>query len=423
MLEVVCISAYPYAYRTPTPISVSLSVSPHERLPSSKFYDRRGKFPRSEELEEKIKGQWGTVRYTDPVAFVREEKYVGIMREEGIAAAETGERLIDALMTEKGGIDELTVCANENGYRAILRAGNTIVNVEYNGETLTAHQYKKSRYDPGIVRSRVHSLRASEPKTNRDAATNDLGVVAYGAEKVVVRVASKRKRINVCSPEERRVTEATYAAEFVRKEFAYNLQASFATAEEVRRIENGENVQFTINFKGYRHPDEAQKERDDLLARAYLDGVSTGVKGILRKLERVYTGQQRQREDRDIITDQEWFSEIFMKAKATPRKFADMYGYPINDPIHEVRIDKDHPMYLVAAKRFLRRKPKIGEVIVLQETTVYPTIASLEARQAEYLKERAARRAGEATAQANQKIWNPEDARQAQRDARRFSCG
>lgn len=413
------ISAYPYASRSPIPTAVSFFDDQH--LLDRRFNSKSGKYPRSEELEERIKARWGTVRYNEPRAFLEEETYVGIMREQGYATRTTVDQIIDALFTQRGRIDEITIAANPRGYRAILRAGKTTVNIEYDGnaDAIIAHQYKRGKYTHGIIPVRVSALRKTEPTVKYGTVTEDIGVHAYGTESIVVSVMAKRKRTGVYTPENKRITTMSNAAEFIRQEFSYHLPAAFPTDAEIKRVEEGKRVQFTLLFKGYRHPDAENKERDETLRKAYLDGINTGIKAMFRKIETMYAQRERETSPEQVtLKEAEWFTEVYMKAKSSARIFLDEHEIQINQKIDDIRVDKNHRMYTVIARKFLGRKPKPGEAIVLKETRVYPTLEALQQREAEYLRERAAKEEQERAKGSEDEIWSEADIRAAQRMAR-----
>lgn len=413
------ISAYPYARRYQAPTSVSFFSYDGTQLQfpqSSKFYDRNGKFPRSEELEARIKKQWGTIHYTNARELLHEKKFIGVIKQEGLAAASLIEELIDTMFQVKGGIDEITVAANSEGYKVIVKRERRVVNIEYNAstDTVIAYHYIPTKNVPSCARARMHALIGAEPKPDKYATTNDIGVYVYGTENIVVSVVSKRGKRTTYNKPNKRVATMSGAEEFIRQEFAYNLPATFATAEEMKRIEKGEHIQFTLQLRGYRYGDAENKERDALLRKAYVAGICTGIKGIVRTLGRVYSQTQREQEkDPERMTQDEWFREVYMKAEALPMSFVDDRGMRRQVPVREIIIDKDHPMYRMIAQRVLGRKPKQEEVIVLRETKVSPTFEGLQERGEAYLAEKAEEEARHQKENARQ--WREEDSSAAQR--------
>jgi hypothetical protein len=353
---------------------------------------RETKYPYSEHLEEKIKAHLGTVRYTNAAACVRERKYVGVMRAEGDAVTKTVEGLVAAMIELHGGIERVTINANENGYKAVVRANKTILNIVYDqrADSVLVHQYRRrGGYSEAAVRRVVHLLRKEEPRVDingyrNGTTTDDLGVLVYGTNPIVVGVKANRKKGLVVSKPYQRTTTTEAAREMIQKEFAYKLASSFPNAEEKTKIEQEKGINFTLRFRGYRHSDSGNPTRDIALTKSYQAGIQQGISGIFRNLERLYTRREDKGEEQPTsLTEDEWFTEVFMKAEAR------------EEVIFRGQSDKNDPLFRMRLKG---RKAKPGEIIPVVHTIAYPTAEGMQKAYESALAAKAARKEEEIAA-------------------------
>ena len=265
----------------------------------------------------------------------------------------------------------------------------------------------------------VRLLRKEEPRVNlkgyRDGTTtDDLGVVAYGVNPITVTIGATRKKGGMYNAPEKEKTSVETAAEKVQRAFVYAFTSSFPNTEEKAKIEQGKPINFTLRFKGYKHADADNEARDTVLNNAYLTGIQHGIGAIFRNLNRMYTGETRKTitEEEIILTEQEWFENVFLKANGTEER-------------HYRVVEKDDPFYKWACRE-AKKKPD-GKPISLQRTFIIPTKEGMQEAYDRAIAEKRATQAQEQERQRDEEnpneeridSWGREDIRAAQRMAAR----
>lgn len=293
-----------------------------------------------EELEIRAAKLWGTRRWRSPEALLeeRDDGLVGILKEKGRKGSDAMQDALQ-IFIEKKGISELTIAADGDGYRGVVRGREgTTMQVDYfrSTEGYVMQIYEKNLQE--AAERRVSQLEKQQPRAKteeachlmqeetawrwrsrgmRDAGwrdgstTEDIGVLVYSVDtgegrnnkKVMVDVRHQRKKPMAFSPPTTYSYNSNYdqggerVAQHIKNKIGTSFQQFFPHAEEREALERGQQIQFTVYFSGY---ESKGVPYNASIASAYIHGVKQGISAIFENIAAVYKSKRETQEIRQI---------------------------------------------------------------------------------------------------------------------------
>lgn len=383
------ISAYQYARQTYTSHNVSLFAFQREKEKNIRNFPESRKAPHyhSQPLEERIKLQSGIVRYDGVINFLKEEKYVALIRREKIPGYTVINEIVDGLFNIKGGIDQITISADKGGYHAVIKRAESVINIkcDFKRDEVIAYHYGPKRNDPSIPskKRKIAALTRNEPRPKKDgyhrgSTTEDIGVVAYAKDgQIMVDVLATRKKVGKHNIPKQKLTTIDDAENFIKDEFAQHFATEFPNSDERKKVKQSENIQFTLQFRGYRHSDHVYKSRDDVLRNAYQRAITKGIGDVFRNLQEIYNPIGVRIRTNEVTATKDELFKVFMNAHGTEQKKYIAFGP--KDPGYKSAFRREQERELAEGSIKRIRKPhKKGKGISISSAIITPTLEGMQ---------------------------------------------
>lgn len=299
-----CSRSIPSVSQSPLPVLQVFSNG------SNFDYDRINAPQRSSmTLEQRSNHLWGSRRYCDSLTLVVEEDgLVGLLKAQPSTGKNTVEKTIDVFLALYG-LDQLVIRADDTGYIALLSQRKTTLHVRYfsDDDSAVIHRYGVCSSKSAQYRKRALMRAAPKPYEEgwRDGTlTKEIGVLVcdhvplLSPNGIKVSVRCQRKKPYTCSPGTYLVdTPLSAIATYLQTKIPHAFATDFPSADEKEEIRNGNPVQFTLRFKGYRAVGRVDVVRDNTLQDAYDEGLRLGIHAIFENIYSSIISAQRQHDD------------------------------------------------------------------------------------------------------------------------------